>query len=60
MAFIETSALDCTNVDVAFERIISGKIKMQKYLLIWWYRNLQSVKYCYSIIEWGWWYLKQH
>ena len=29
MAFIETSARDCTNVDVAFERIISGKIKLK-------------------------------
>jgi GTPase SAR1 family protein len=25
LAFIETSALDCSNVDLAFERIISGK-----------------------------------
>ena len=25
LAFIETSALDMTNVDVAFERVISGK-----------------------------------
>ena len=26
IAFVETSALDNTNVDVAFERIIKGKI----------------------------------
>jgi GTPase SAR1 family protein len=25
LAFIETSALDCSNVDVAFDRIITGK-----------------------------------
>ena len=24
LAFIETSALDCTNVDIAFDRIING------------------------------------
>ncbi len=24
IAFIETSALDCSNVDIAFERIING------------------------------------
>ena len=25
LAFIETSALDCSNVDLAFDRIINGK-----------------------------------
>ena len=26
LAYIETSALDCSNVDIAFERIINGKL----------------------------------
>lgn len=42
LAFIETSALDCTNVDLAFDRIITGMITAD---LTMKYRNLQSNKF---------------
>jgi GTPase SAR1 family protein len=32
LAFIETSALDCTNVDLAFDRIINGNLTVTNYL----------------------------
>ena len=44
LAFIETSALDCSNVDVAFDRIITGKKYSSQIWLIllnpWIYRDI--------------------
>ena len=43
LAFIETSALDCSNVDLAFDRIINGKnIYAHSFMC----RNIQSDKHC--------------